>query len=139
MSTITITSGKDTSTAKFIVDGHEIKSATACDLRIRLNEPLRAVLELYVDDTTIEAEPMLGIKTVKEAAKHYGFDLAPDGSTNFFVVRSGTGYVCDSVTQEMTTNKSDSQKMSFVLASKVAQCLESRGLEAEIVFHMVNR
>ena len=81
MSTLKITSGKDTHTAKFVFGDQEIKSVTACDLRMRLAEPLTAVLELYVDEMTIEAEPLLGIETVREAAKHYGFKLVPTDET----------------------------------------------------------
>ena len=77
MSTLKITSGKDTNTAKFIFGGQEVKSVIGCDIQMPVHGLLTAVLDLYIDEISIEAEPLLSFRTVEEAANRYGFKLVP--------------------------------------------------------------
>jgi hypothetical protein len=59
-------------------DGSEIKGVMAIDIRMRPDEIVTATLDLIVDEISIEAEPLLSYRTVKEAAEHYGYKLVKE-------------------------------------------------------------
>jgi hypothetical protein len=56
-------------------DGSEIKGVKAVDIRMRFDEFVSAKLWIEVNEINIQAEPLLSLDTVKEAAEFYGYQL----------------------------------------------------------------
>lgn len=56
-------------------DGSEIPYVTSCTIRIVPNDIVRAEIEVLVSPEVIKAHPLLGLDTVREAARLHGFDL----------------------------------------------------------------
>jgi len=75
---IRIKCSSNTRDAEFISsDGRKISGITKCDIRMRRDEICSAQISLYMEGLDIEAEPLLSLENVREAAKHYGYDLIP--------------------------------------------------------------
>ena len=58
-------------------DGRKISGITKCDIRMRRDAICSAQIDLYMEGLDIEAEPLLSLDNVRDAAKHYGFGLTP--------------------------------------------------------------
>lgn len=58
-------------------DGTKIGNVTACDIKLRQNIANQAILRLNLDQIDIEAEPLLSLETVGEAAFLHGYCLTP--------------------------------------------------------------
>jgi len=50
-----------------------------------------------------------------------------------YIVKSGQGYICDSVIQEMTTKRKEAQPMNNELAKAVLKALSSMNIDAEMI------
>lgn len=53
----------------------EIQGIRELDIRMRVNELVTCTLSLFINDVTVKANPLLSLKTVKECAYYYGYDL----------------------------------------------------------------
>lgn len=58
-------------------DGTDVKGVRSIDIRFRLDELVTAILDIYVNEINIQAEPLLSFDTVKRAAEYYGHELLP--------------------------------------------------------------
>ena len=61
------------------MDGTTIDGVTGLRLVMDPNDFVRAELEIRVGSVDVQAHPLLGLETVKEAAAAHGYRLVPAG------------------------------------------------------------
>ena len=59
----------------FLEDGEELTDITKCVVTYAIDDIVRAEFSVLVSPETIEAHPILSLKSLKEAAAFYGLDL----------------------------------------------------------------
>lgn len=73
-------------------DGRELDGVISCDVRFRVDEPITATIQIEVTPESLEANPLLGLETLREAAEARGFKLVPIGWT-----RTDADYRADTI------------------------------------------
>ena len=58
-----------------VSNGAPINGITSISVELNPNTLATATISLFVTDLLIEAEPMLCLETIKQAAAHYGYKL----------------------------------------------------------------
>ena len=71
-----ISNGFGANTVEFIrPDGTKLHNVTACDIELRPGVANKAKICFCLDRFDIDAEPLLSLDTVRDAAKLYGYYL----------------------------------------------------------------
>lgn len=59
-------------------DGSEVPGVTSCDISLKPDMKTFATLDIMLASVDVLAHPLLGLETVRAAAKFYGYELVQD-------------------------------------------------------------